>query len=346
MNDNRFITCRLSVALLAMLTFQSVRAAVVPTAADIPVSYALGAMQDDTVWYRGIINNTSFRGSGILIRGQDYDYVITAGHAVSTQFGIIGVANMSVGDGSSYLTHPGNTSGISSIYLSPTYTTGNNDGEDYAFLRLSTRISSPALVFTLGATPAEGALILFSGYGLPGAMSGETITNTGNVMGFYARYSPTGPVTWNEACDTGIFNGQPDSGFGNTRDSGGSVKAYNILNNTWGHIGLMIGSNFSNTTIFYSFGRADSNFINFLFNTVRPAATVAESPQIACTVNASSAQLSFTKLETNREYRILRSFNLSGWEEAHRFTATDTTGSWSEGLATEGRRFYRMEWNE
>ena len=34
----------------------------------------------------------------------------------------------------------------------------------------------------------------------------------------------------------------------------------------------------------------------------------------------------------------------SAWEEAYRFTATATTGSWSEALAPEGQRFYHLEW--
>lgn len=71
-----------------------------------------------------------------------------------------------------------------------------------------------------------------------------------------------------------------------------------------------------------------------------------EPPIITATVTTASANLSISSLVTGREYRIMRSPTLSAWEEAHRFTATGTSGSWSEALSPEGRRFYRLEWDE
>jgi hypothetical protein len=63
-------------------------------------------------------------------------------------------------------------------------------------------------------------------------------------------------------------------------------------------------------------------------------------------VSSTEAQLTFTNLITSREYRVMRSNALTGWQEAQRFTATSNTGTWNEPLAPEGRMFYRLEWDE
>jgi hypothetical protein len=69
-------------------------------------------------------------------------------------------------------------------------------------------------------------------------------------------------------------------------------------------------------------------------------------PQLALDVTAGSAHLSLSKLLLRREYRIMRAPTLSGWQEAHRFTATAATFSWNEAISTQGPMFYRLEWNE
>lgn len=75
-------------------------------------------------------------------------------------------------------------------------------------------------------------------------------------------------------------------------------------------------------------------------------ASIAPMPKLTCAATLTAAELTFSNLIPAREYRVMRSSTLSAWEEAHRFTATSATGSWSEALASEGQQFYRLEWTE
>ena len=72
--------------------------------------------------------------------------------------------------------------------------------------------------------------------------------------------------------------------------------------------------------------------------------STAIRPRLAVDLAAGSAHLSLSNLLLNKEYRIMRAPNLSGWEEAHRFTSAAAAFSWSEGVSTNGRMFYRLEW--
>jgi len=76
-------------------------------------------------------------------------------------------------------------------------------------------------------------------------------------------------------------------------------------------------------------------------NTVMP-----DPPRFAVDLVAGSAQLSLSNLLSGREYSVMRSPTLSGWQEARRFTATAPTESWSEPISPGGRMFYRYEWTE
>ncbi|MBN8457474.1 MAG: trypsin-like serine protease [Verrucomicrobia bacterium] len=332
------------VAALALIW--NAQGAFVPTAADIPAAQALGAAQEDTVWYKGTVNTNSVYASGTLIRGRDYDWVLTAAHVIRFPGGTIGIANMTVGNGTSYKSDLGDTAGVSSIFISPTYVPGTNGGADYAFLRLDRRISSANLVFTLGAAPRDGDPILFAGFGLPSSLAEGTLPNAGYVMGFYARYNSANVPGWNPADDLGLFADQHDSGVANDRDSGGSVKQFNPSTGRWQNIGTIIGSDFSTISIFYPYHKADQAFLDYLANTVQPVASPSAPPQVKLITSPTTAQLTFTNLDPTREYRVMRSSTSATWEEANRFTATTTTGTWSEPLAPDGRRFYRLEWNQ
>lgn len=69
---------------------------------------------------------------------------------------------------------------------------------------------------------------------------------------------------------------------------------------------------------------------------------------VSIAVLSSTAHLGFSNLVTNRTYRLMRSGTLapSSWTQAHSFTATGPTATWSEPVAPEGRQFYRLEWTE
>ena len=73
-----------------------------------------------------------------------------------------------------------------------------------------------------------------------------------------------------------------------------------------------------------------------------------EPVALACTVAGGQAELSMSDLVTNRTYRLMRSGTLapSSWTQAHSFTATGPTATWSEPVAPEGRQFYKLEWTE
>jgi hypothetical protein len=73
---------------------------------------------------------------------------------------------------------------------------------------------------------------------------------------------------------------------------------------------------------------------------------IPNPPRLAIALVAASPQLSISNLLSGREYRVMRSSALSGWEVAHSFTATSANYSWSEALSPTGRMFYRLEWNE
>lgn len=79
---------------------------------------------------------------------------------------------------------------------------------------------------------------------------------------------------------------------------------------------------------------------------VTPVSEVSVFPKVSCALTSTAAQLTFSDLIPTREYRIMRAPTLAAWVEAHRFTATATTDSWGEPLATGGKMFYRLEWSE
>lgn len=72
----------------------------------------------------------------------------------------------------------------------------------------------------------------------------------------------------------------------------------------------------------------------------------SEPPKLTITLSSTSTQLTLADLVRNRQYRVMRSTTLNSWAEAHRFTATSTSATWSESLAPSGTSFYRLEWNE
>ena len=155
------------------------------------------------------------------------------------------------------------------MFLSPSFTPGNNIGADYAFLRLQTRISSESLVFRVGTAPHLGDTLLFAGDGLPGSMQEGSLPNTGNVMGFYASFDVTQPVTWNAVYDSGDFTGQHNSGVASGGDSGGSVKWLNTTTGQWESVGTLVGGNL-NATFFYPYYNADPYFVQTLNDSVQP----------------------------------------------------------------------------
>jgi len=320
--------------------------ATIPTAADRPASEAFGAQQEETVWYEGKVSGVSFFGSGILIRGAGSDWVLTAAHNVKGTTATVSVSDMTVGNGTSYLNDPGQTSSVAEVIISPSYVPSNvGAGADFAFLRLTTRISSPSLYFRIGPTPGFNQPLLFAGFGRPSSMAEGTLPNTGNVMGFTALFSAAQPSGYNTTIyDSGQFFNSA-TGVGSGGDSGGSVKAWNGTTGRYEMVGLMVAAG-SSATYYFNFNEA--GFMNILTNTVQPVTAPVPLPALTCTIASGQVELAMANLVTNRTYRLMRSGTLAAgsWTQAHSFTATGPTANWSEPVAPEGRQFYRLEWTE
>lgn len=126
------------------------------------------------------------------------------------------------------------------------------------------------------------------------------------------------------------------------------MKTFNPATGNWENLGTMIGAN-SSATIFLNYNNTGQYFHDTLNTVIRPVVPgpgVISLAILAISVSTTTADLSFSNLISNRGYRIMRSAVLSGWEEAHRFTAASSTATWSEPLAPAGRMFYRLEWDE
>jgi hypothetical protein len=211
-----------------------------------------------------------------LIRGADYDWVLTAAHVIKFPSGTISIENMAVGDGTSYQSDRGATSGIGLMYLSESYNPANFLGDDYAFLRLTSRLTDENYAFKLASGPPDlGDALLFSGFGQPRTYDGAALPNTGNVIAFYGAYDPVQPSDWNERDEVGFADQQYNMASASPGDSGGTVKSYNSLTEQWEYAGILLGGN-NAATIFYPHLNGDSRFTSFLFNEVRPIEMVPE----------------------------------------------------------------------
>ena len=104
------------------------------------------------------------------------------------------------------------------------------------------------------------------------------------------------------------------------------------------------GNTFSH---FYQPGPTPDTFIG-------PVGVEYPAPVVGLTVGAGQVRLGLVGLVVGREYRVMRSEDLSGWDEVDRFTVTEdpwpasgrVDREWSEAVVLPGRRFYKLEWDE
>ena len=86
---------------------------------------------------------------------------------------------------------------------------------------------------------------------------------------------------------------------------------------------------------------------------IGPVGVEYPAPDVGLSVAAEQVRLGLAGLVVGREYRVMRSVDLSGWDEVDRFTVTEdpwpASGRvdrvWSEAILP-GRRFYKLEWDE
>lgn len=237
-----------------------------------PAHEALGAAQDDTVWLEGVFNGTTFRASGVLIRGIDSDWVITAAHNITGFAGTVNPGDLILGNGTSYLTDRGQTSTVSNMVISSSYSFSNQgSGADYALLELSTRISPEGLAFIIASQPQINSELLFSGFGNPISSTEGALVNTGSVMAFKSNYTTAQAFGYDSALyDSGRNDGGSLFGVASSRDSGGSVKQWNSLTGQYENVGMMVASSSSSTTFLNFYDAEISNILN---TTVRPFST-------------------------------------------------------------------------
>ena len=87
---------------------------------------------------------------------------------------------------------------------------------------------------------------------------------------------------------------------------------------------------------------------------IGPVGVEYPAPVVGLTLAAEQVRLGLAGLVVGREYRVMRSEDLSGWEEADRFTVVEgpmpasgrVDREWSEAAVLPGRRFYKLEWDE
>ena len=87
---------------------------------------------------------------------------------------------------------------------------------------------------------------------------------------------------------------------------------------------------------------------------IGPIGVKYPAPDVGLSVAAEQVRLGLAGLVVGREYRVMRSVDLSGWDEVDRFTVVEdpwpasgrVDREWSEAAVLPGRRYYRLEWDE
>ena len=334
MKPRQIITA--SLAALAWAAFAGkAAAATIATASARLAHETLGAAQDEAVWLEGSVNGNFARSSGILIRGATADWVLIAAHAVVFPQGTIDIANMTVGNGSSYLNDRGQTSGVSEMIISPDFNVSSSGvGRDYALLRLTTRLSSASLVFEISSQPQVNEELLFAGFGNPIAADSGALPNTGNVMAFKANYSTSQSSGQTpEYYDSGQNYGGSLSGVATGGDSGGSVKRWNGISGRYEMVGLIKASN-SSATFFLSL--YEPVLAATIINTVHP---MPATPPVL-TIEFTSAAMHLAWDATAAGYQLQSSSDLTGWSNLG--SLITAPGTYDDPIASRPRQFYRL----
>jgi hypothetical protein len=294
------------------------------------------------LWVKGEALGAFYYFSAIRINDH---FAVTAAHAVMhPDYGVFVPAL--IGDGPNRLVDPGNVRQIAAVKVYPTYSGASGYPQpDIAILKFTQPLSGASPTFAPPQSIVVGQVVTAAGYGVPGFTDTGFRPEDGQLRGWDARIES----------ETSHFNSQfyentyfyPNSmislnGRGSNGDSGSPV---------YDGQGRLAGMNIGNTPGTLHFDPIGTTiFLDLTNPTVRAwieaNTAIPDPPNLAINVTSTTAQFNFSNMIPAREYRVMRSSTLGAWEEAHRFTAITTTGSWSEALVPGGRRFYRLEWNE
>lgn len=278
-------------------------------------------------------------GSGVLVNhASGIQLVLTAAHVLDSTSGMRPANKLTVMVGTNYL-NPDKAIKVKNYVHHPTYIVGSGLGTgsqiDLALIILESKLVGIGV--GMATLPAQNNQPLsFAGYGQHGLSLESLQSKDGYLRGFQSMaMNPSGLF------DDTIYNSSFTStlmdstylGVAANGDSGGGVFQNASLH------GVMVGA--SPGTIIYV-DLTSEVVTNFIDGFVAQF----QQPEVEISLFSSSIALSFSELFPGREYRVMRSPTLSGWEEAHRFTAAASTGSWGEALAAGGSMFYKLEWDE
>jgi hypothetical protein len=265
--------------------------------------------------------------------------ILTAAHVVDALGGSFNSpANLSVLTGHNFLSPTQNVS-VAFYRVHPSYIQGSGLGTgsqiDLAVIHTTIAMDGPYAV--IGTSPlANGNILTMIGAGRPGFLGGILDPYDGNFRA--CRGSLVNPTS---QFDNLYYNGLNASGSSSFSLPGG------------GSLGCSGGAGFTanNEVVFLitsgAYGGSSVRTIGVdLTNPEIHNFIASEPPKLTLTVSPTTAQLSFADLIRNRQYRVMRSSALTAWTESHRFTAASDTATWSESLATSGKMFYRLEWDE
>ena len=244
---------------------------VILKSSSIPAVKALGASDENTVFFEEIYQGQLYKASGVLIRGLVNDWVLVPEHLVGLGGGsYVAPQAMIFGTGDNRLTDRGLTT--NGDLLIPFALPGISS--DVIAIRLTDRISSPGLQFRVGVPRQFGDILAVSGFPDTGkALDTGNFDPQGNVMGITAKFVDNiSPGYSNEYYSQCLFdvnqpistNGKATPGF-----SGGDVSYLDVGGVKWNQGMATAASNGDfGYTIYTDFTQPDVK--SWIENTTQP----------------------------------------------------------------------------
>lgn len=254
------------------------------------------------------------------------------------------VTDISVGTSANRnLPEEGEMRAIVQVIIHPTYA-GDSWGTstDVALIKFDRPLPGPSVRI---GTVQLGDVIRGVGYGRPATPSLGYLPTDGIRRAYQIKtYNPGSTASgWYPTCYWFQFypgrNGTlPLEGGGMPGDSGSGM-----FNSSGDLVAILVTAS---PTSPYEYITNTATRLDLIKPWIDANATVPLLPSLTCVVSSTEVQISFANLITAREYRVMRSHTFSDWQEAQRFTTTSSTATWNEPLTSEGRMFYRLEWDE
>ena len=313
----------------------------------LPASHALGETVNNVVWFEASFNGSPYHASGILVRGVEADWVITAGHLLSTPTWTVDISTIIIGDGTSYITNRGNMSAVSALIQDYNPSIGHSGPPDMGFLRLANRISVPGQYFNIAATPGLTQPITFASYGVPKSFLEGDLPIDGHVMGVTSKFSTAEPSGYTASLyDSGSYDpGDPASGIGTSGDSGGFVGVWNPARfnpmtgamGDYDTLGMSVAAN-SGATYFMSFN--EPGVKARILQVTQPMQAPVPVPLLGLQLSPTGTAMRLTWDAVATGYRLQTSDDLSTWTDLG--SVLTGPGTYDAPIANRPRKFYRL----